>query len=84
MHALALNGPDDEGNMGYAHEACAQFKTTGRKHMADGDSQKITKMKRLERGGKPKSKYTIQNGQKLPKGQKIPSRPFPKRKKATA
>lgn len=70
IQPLALDGSDIEDNMAYLHKACAQEKTTGRKHMSDGDNQKITKAARLERGGK-KSRHPMQKT-----GQKIQSRPF--------
>ncbi|MBO6542342.1 MAG: hypothetical protein JJ939_11495 [Alphaproteobacteria bacterium] len=79
LHALALGGPDDEKNMGYAHEECAKFKTTGRKHMADGDSQKITKQNRLARGGKTKRGPKLQSRNDWPQGRKLQSRPFERR-----
>ena len=71
LHALALGGKDEEDNQGYAHEECAQKKTTGRKHMADGDNQKISKSKRLANGGKKVRHPMQKTNRKLPKGRKI-------------
>lgn len=65
LHALALDGADEEENMGFAHAECAQKKTTGRKHMSDGDSHLITKSRRLAKPKKPGKK-------------KWPSKPIPK------
>lgn len=67
VQALALGGSDTEDNMKYLHKACAQEKTTGRKHMADGDNQKITKQERLARGGKKVRHPMQKTGQKIPK-----------------
>lgn len=60
MHALALGGPDEEDNMGYAHEECAARKTNGNGATTYGsDKHAIAKVKRLtgETGqGRPKRK----------------------------
>jgi 5-methylcytosine-specific restriction endonuclease McrA len=48
MHALALGGPDEEDNMGYAHEECAARKTNGTPATTYGsDKHAIAKVKRL-------------------------------------
>ena len=74
MVPLALDGADEEENMRYVHKLCADKKTTGRKHMSDGDSHLITKSKRLANGGKKRRGRELKSNSTVP-----PSRPIPKR-----
>ncbi len=71
MHAVALNGPDEEANMGYAHFACSDKKTNGSKATSYGsDKHAIAKAVRFDKINRGETRAT----KKIPAGESLSER----------